>query len=84
MSRNFRLCPVGDIWKYDFLTKSTPFFSNLDSRAIRHQIGSNFNTRVTSTQGTSSQKRFFSNLNISLSILDELKNLGFGGTRRNP
>jgi hypothetical protein len=41
-------------------------------------------TRVTSTQGTSSQKRFFSNLNISLSILDELKNLGFGGTRRNP
>jgi hypothetical protein len=80
MSRNFRLCPVGDIWKYDFLTKSTPFFSNLDSRAIRHQIGSNFNTRVTSTQGTSSQKRFFSNPKMSIPILDELEELVYGET----
>jgi hypothetical protein len=29
-------------------------------------------------------KRFFPNSKISLSILDELKNLGFWGTRRNP
>jgi hypothetical protein len=41
-------------------------------------------TRVTSSQGTSSAKRFFPNPKISLPILDELKNLGFGGTRRNP
>jgi hypothetical protein len=41
-------------------------------------------TRATSTHGTSSLKRFFPNPNISLSILDELKNLGFGGMRRNP
>jgi hypothetical protein len=39
--------------------------------------------RVSSTQETSSQKRFFSNPMISLPILDEFKNLGFGGTRRN-
>jgi hypothetical protein len=36
-------------------------------------------TRVTSTQGTSSQKRFFLNPTISLSILDELKKPRFGG-----
>jgi hypothetical protein len=29
-------------------------------------------------------KRFSPNPKISLPILDELKNLGFGGTRRNP
>jgi hypothetical protein len=40
-------------------------------------------TRATSIQGTSSQKRFFPNPTISLSILDELKNLGFEGMRRN-
>jgi hypothetical protein len=34
---------------------------------------------ITSIQETSYQKRFFSNLMISLPILDELKNLGFGG-----
>jgi hypothetical protein len=34
---------------------------------------------ITSIQGTSYQKRFFLNLMISLPILDELKNLGFGG-----
>jgi hypothetical protein len=38
---------------------------------------------VTSTKKTSSQKRFFSNPKISLAIWDELKNLGFGGMRRN-
>jgi hypothetical protein len=36
-------------------------------------------TRVTSTQGTSSQKRFFPNSKISLLILDELKKLRFWG-----
>jgi hypothetical protein len=40
-------------------------------------------TRVISTKETSSQKWFFSNPKISLAILDELKNLGFGGMRRN-
>jgi hypothetical protein len=35
-------------------------------------------TRVTSTPGTSSEKRFFSSNKISLSILDELEELGFG------
>jgi hypothetical protein len=40
--------------------------------------------RVTSTQGTSSKKRFFPNPMIFLPILDELKNLGFRGMRRNP
>jgi hypothetical protein len=30
------------------------------------------------------KNRFFPNLKISLPILDQLKNLGFGGTRRNP
>jgi hypothetical protein len=30
-----------------------------------------------------SPKRFFSNSKISFSILDELKELGFGGTERN-
>jgi hypothetical protein len=34
---------------------------------------------VTSIQGTSSQKRVFPNSTISLPILDEIKNLGFGG-----
>jgi hypothetical protein len=29
-------------------------------------------------------KKFFSNPTISLPILDELKNLGFGRMRRNP
>jgi hypothetical protein len=29
-------------------------------------------------------KEVFPNLKISLLILDELKELGFGGTRRNP
>jgi hypothetical protein len=40
-------------------------------------------TKATTTQGTSSQKRFFPNPTISLPILDELKNLGFGRKRRN-
>jgi hypothetical protein len=40
-------------------------------------------TRVTSTKGTIFPKRFFPNPKISLSILDELKNLTFGGTGRN-
>jgi hypothetical protein len=40
--------------------------------------------KVTSTQETSSQNRFFPNPNISLLILDELEELGFGETRRNP
>jgi hypothetical protein len=35
-------------------------------------------TRAITTQGTSFQKRFFSNPKISLLILDELKNLIFG------
>jgi hypothetical protein len=30
------------------------------------------------------QKEIFLNPTISLPILDEFKNLGFGGTRRNP
>jgi hypothetical protein len=37
-----------------------------------------------STQGTSSKKRFFPTPTIFLLILDELKNLGFGGMGRNP
>jgi hypothetical protein len=41
-------------------------------------------TRVTSTQRTSSQKRFFPNPTISLPILYELKNLVFWGMKRNP
>jgi hypothetical protein len=40
-------------------------------------------TRVTSTKGTISQRGFLPNPKISLLILDELKNLGFEGTRRN-
>jgi hypothetical protein len=40
--------------------------------------------RVISTRGISSQKRFFSSPKISLSILDELKELDFGETGRNP
>jgi hypothetical protein len=35
------------------------------------------------TQGTSSQNRVIPNPTIYLPILDELKNLGFGGMRRN-
>jgi hypothetical protein len=31
-----------------------------------------------------SKRGFFLNPKISLLILDELKNLGFGGTKRNP
>jgi hypothetical protein len=34
---------------------------------------------VTSTQGTSYRKSFFSNLKISLLILDKLKNIDFIG-----
>jgi hypothetical protein len=48
------------------------------------QLGSNLDTRVTSTQGTNFQKRFFPNSTIALLILDELKNLGFRGMMRNP
>jgi hypothetical protein len=40
-------------------------------------------TRVTSIAGTCSQKRFFPSAKISLSILDELEELGFGETGRN-
>jgi hypothetical protein len=47
-----------------FSSKIYPFLSKLDSWAMGHQIGWNLDTRVTSTQGTSSQKRFFSNPNI--------------------
>jgi hypothetical protein len=39
---------------------------------------------VTSTQGTSFQNKFFPNPKIYYPILDELKNLGFVGARRNP
>jgi hypothetical protein len=42
------------------------------------QIELNLDTRITSTLGTSSQKRFFPSHKISLSILDELEELGFG------
>jgi hypothetical protein len=63
--------------------KNCLFLSKLDSWAIGHQTGWNLDSRVTSTQGTSSQKRFFPNPKILLLILDELKNLGFRGTRRN-
>jgi hypothetical protein len=41
-------------------------------------------TRVTSTPGTSSQKRIFPNPKIYLLILDELEELGFGETGGNP
>jgi hypothetical protein len=40
-------------------------------------------TRVTSTLETISQKKFFPGPKISLSILDELKELGFGEIGRN-
>jgi hypothetical protein len=39
--------------------------------------------KVTSTHGTSFQKKFFPNPKISLPILDELEELGFGETVRN-
>jgi hypothetical protein len=42
------------------------------------------NTRVTSTKGTIFPKRVFSNTKISVSMLDELVKLGFGGIGRNP
>jgi hypothetical protein len=41
-------------------------------------------TRVASTEGTGLQNRFLPNLMIFFPILDELKNLDFGGTRKNP
>jgi hypothetical protein len=41
-------------------------------------------TRVTSTKGTLFPKRFFPNPKISLPIFDELKNLTFAETERNP
>jgi hypothetical protein len=40
-------------------------------------------TRVISTPGISFQKKFFPSPMISLSILDELKELGFGATGKN-
>jgi hypothetical protein len=40
--------------------------------------------RVTSTPRTNSQKRFFPSHKISLSILDDLEELGFGEIDRNP
>jgi hypothetical protein len=52
-----------------------------DSWAIGHQIGWNLDTRVTSTQGTSFQKRFFPNPKISLPILDELEEPRFWRNR---
>jgi hypothetical protein len=39
---------------------------------------------VISTPGTSCQKSFFPSPKISLSILDELEELGSGENRRNP
>jgi hypothetical protein len=36
------------------------------------------------TRNKFSKEFFFPNSTISYSILDELKNIGFGGTRRNP
>jgi hypothetical protein len=41
-------------------------------------------TRVTSTQGISSQEWIFPNLKIFLPILDELEELDFGEIGRNP
>jgi hypothetical protein len=40
-------------------------------------------TRITSSPGTTSPKRFFPSPKISLSILDELEELGFGKIGRN-
>jgi hypothetical protein len=79
-----RHCVLEGLWKTRFSPKIRPFLPNVDSWVIGHQIGWNIDTRVTSTQGTSFRKRFFSNPKISLPILYELKNLGFGGTKRNP
>jgi hypothetical protein len=58
---------------------------NYGSRVTIHQqISRNLNTRVTSTKGTIFPKRVFSNTKISVSMLDELVKLGFGGIGRNP
>jgi hypothetical protein len=57
------------------------FLLNFDSWGTRHQIGWNLNIRVTSTQGTSSQRSFFPNPKISHPILDELKESRFRGKR---
>jgi hypothetical protein len=67
-----------------FLPKIRPFLSKLDSWAIVLQIEWNLDTTVTSTPETSSQKRFFPSPKIPLSILDELEELDFGKTGRNP
>jgi hypothetical protein len=69
--------------KHVFLLKSTPFFLNL--------ILEQYDTKSdeTWTQGSPQYKEqvskrvFFLNPMIPLPILDELKNLGFKGTRRN-
>jgi hypothetical protein len=76
-------CLVGGLWKRGFPPKIHPFLPKLDSWAIGNQIRWNLDPRVTSTQGISSQKRFFPNSKIPLPILNELKNLGFKGTKRN-
>jgi hypothetical protein len=60
-------------------SKIRPLHPKLDFWVIDHQTGWNLDTRVTSTQRTSFQKRFLPNPKIFLSILDELKNLSFRG-----
>jgi hypothetical protein len=56
-------CLVGDLWKMWFSPKICPFVPKFDSWAIVLQIEWNLDTRVTSTQGTSSQKCFLSKSN---------------------
>jgi hypothetical protein len=57
-------CPVGGIWKTRFSFKICVFLSKFDSWAIVLKIEWNLDTRVTSTQGTSFQKRVFPKHNV--------------------
>jgi hypothetical protein len=75
---------VGRSLKTRFSPKILLFLPKFDSWAIGHQIGWNFNTMATSTQGTSYQKWFFSNPKIFLLIFGWTKKLKFLGVRRNP
>jgi hypothetical protein len=63
LSGGARHCPVGDLWKTWFSPKICPFLPKFDSWATVLQIKWKLDTRITSTQETSSQQRFFSKSN---------------------
>jgi hypothetical protein len=77
-------CPVGVFGKRDFLPKSAPSFPSLILDLYFSKSNETWTHRSPQHKEQVLERGSFPNLMISLLILDELKNLGFEGRRRNP